>query len=220
MAQDFSLRYTLVDGQGNFGSIDGDSAAAMRYTEIRMEKITQELLADLDKDTVDFTPNYDESEFEPSVLPTRIPNLLINGSAGIAVGMATNIPPHNLSEVIDGLFMLLEQPNASIDELMTVIPAPDFPTSATIHGIDGIKSAYETGRGRVHIRARTHIEPIRDSDRESIIVSDPPPNSAGWRYPANRLRHRLSRTGPAGRSVRPCRRRVERPSPPQSYRLY
>ena len=174
MAQDFSLRYTLVDGQGNFGSIDGDSAAAMRYTEIRMEKITQELLADLDKDTVDFTPNYDESEFEPSVLPTRIPNLLINGSAGIAVGMATNIPPHNLSEVIDGLFMLLEQPNASIDELMTVIPAPDFPTSATIHGIDGIKSAYETGRGRVHIRARTHIEPIRDSDRESIIVTELP----------------------------------------------
>ena len=138
MAQDFSLRYPLVDGQGNFGSVDGDSAAAMRYTEIRMEKITQELLADLDKDTVDFTPNYDESESEPSVFPTRIPNLLINGSAGIAVGMATNIPPHNLNEVVDGLIMLLEQSDVSIDDLMTVIPAPDFPTSATIHGIDGI----------------------------------------------------------------------------------
>ena len=174
LAQDFSLRYTLVDGQGNFGSIDGDSAAAMRYTEIRMERITQELIADLDKDTVDFTPNYDESEFEPSVLPARIPQLLINGSAGIAVGMATNIPPHNLSEVIDGLIMLLEQPDTSIDELMTVIPAPDFPTSATIHGIDGIKTAYETGRGRVHIRARTHIEPIGDTDRESIIVTELP----------------------------------------------
>ncbi len=125
MAQDFSLRYPLVDGQGNFGSVDGDSAAAMRYTEIRMEKITQELLADLDKDTVDFTPNYDESESEPSVFPTRIPNLLINGSAGIAVGMATNIPPHNLNEVVDGLIMLLEQSDVSIDDLMTVIPVPD-----------------------------------------------------------------------------------------------
>ena len=174
MAQDFSMRYTLVDGQGNFGSIDGDSAAAMRYTEIRMEKITQELLADLDKDTVDFTPNYDESEFEPSVLPTRIPSLLINGSAGIAVGMATNIPPHNLTEIIDGLLMLIQHPDSSIDDLMTVIPAPDFPTAATIHGIDGIKTAYETGRGRVHIRAKTHIEPIGDSDRESIIVTELP----------------------------------------------
>ncbi len=142
MAQDFSLRYPLVDGQGNFGSVDGDSAAAMRYTEIRMEKITQELLADLDKDTVDFTPNYDESESEPSVFPTRIPNLLINGSAGIAVGMATNIPPHNLNEVVDGLIMLLEQSDISIDDLMTVIPAPDFPTSGTINGIDGITVSY------------------------------------------------------------------------------
>ena len=174
MAQDFSLRYPLVDGQGNFGSVDGDSAAAMRYTEVRMQKITQELLADLDKDTVDFTPNYDESEFEPSVFPTRIPNLLINGSAGIAVGMATNIPPHNLNEVVDGLMMLLDQSDVSIDDLMSVIPAPDFPTSATIHGIDGIKSAYETGRGRVHIRAKTHTEPIGDSDRESIIVTELP----------------------------------------------
>ena len=156
MAQDFSLRYPLVDGQGNFGSVDGDSAAAMRYTEVRMQKITQELLADLDKDTVDFTPNYDESESEPSVFPTRIPNLLINGSAGIAVGMATNIPPHNLNEVVDGLIMLLDQSDVSIDDLMSVIPAPDFPTSATIHGIDGIKSAFEVVKGRVYIRAKTH----------------------------------------------------------------
>ena len=129
MAQDFSLRYTLVDGQGNFGSVDGDRAAAMRYTEIRMQKITQELLADIDKETVDFTPNYDESESEPSVLPTRLPNLLINGSAGIAVGMATNIPPHNLKEVIDGCLLILENPNCSIDELIKTIPAPDFPTA-------------------------------------------------------------------------------------------
>ena len=174
MAQDFSLRYTLVDGQGNFGSVDGDRAAAMRYTEIRMQKITQELLADIDKETVDFTPNYDESESEPSVLPTRIPNLLINGSAGIAVGMATNIPPHNLKEVIDGCLLLLENPNCSIDELIKTIPAPDFPTAATIHGIDGIKSAYETGKGRVHVRAKTSIKTINNSDRESIIVTELP----------------------------------------------
>ena len=174
MAQDFSLRYTLVDGQGNFGSVDGDRAAAMRYTEIRMQKITQELLADIDKKTVDFTPNYDESESEPSVLPTRIPNLLINGSAGIAVGMATNIPPHNLKEVIDGCLLLLENPNCSIDELIKTIPAPDFPTAATIHGIDGIKSAYETGKGRVILRAKTSIEKINNTERESIIVTELP----------------------------------------------
>ena len=174
MAQDFSLRYTLVDGQGNFGSVDGDRAAAMRYTEIRMQKITQELLADIDKETVDFTPNYDESESEPSVLPTRIPNLLINGSAGIAVGMATNIPPHNLKEVIDGCLLLLENPNCSIDELIKTIPAPDFPTAATIHGIDGIKSAYETGKGRVILRAKTSIEKINNTERESIIVTELP----------------------------------------------
>jgi len=174
MAQDFSLRYTLVDGQGNFGSVDGDRAAAMRYTEIRMQKITQELLADIDKETVDFTPNYDESESEPSVLPTRIPNLLINGSAGIAVGMATNIPPHNLKEVIDGCLILLENPNCPIDELIKTIPAPDFPTAATIHGIDGIKSAYETGKGRVILRAKTSIEKINNTERESIIVTELP----------------------------------------------
>jgi len=174
MAQDFSLRYTLIEGQGNFGSVDGDSAAAMRYTEVRMEKITQELLSDLDKDTVDFIPNYDESESEPSVLPTRIPNLLINGSSGIAVGMATNIPPHNLNEVIDGLLLLIDKPDLEITELISVIPAPDFPTAATIHGIDGIKSAYETGRGRVPIRAKTQIEQLRDSDREAIIITELP----------------------------------------------
>ncbi len=172
MAQDFSLRYTLVDGQGNFGSIDGDRAAAMRYTEVRMEKITQELLADIDKDTVDFIPNYDESEEEPAVLPTRLPNLLINGSAGIAVGMATNIPPHNLKEIIDGCLFLLDNEQASIDDLIKLIPAPDFPTAATIHGIDGIKQAYETGRGRVHVRAKTSIE--ENGDRESIVVSELP----------------------------------------------
>ncbi|MED6343594.1 MAG: DNA topoisomerase (ATP-hydrolyzing), partial [Pseudomonadota bacterium] len=172
MAQDFSLRYTLVDGQGNFGSIDGDRAAAMRYTEVRMEKITQELLADIDKDTVDFIPNYDESEEEPAVLPTRLPNLLINGSAGIAVGMATNIPPHNLKEIIDGCLFILDNEQASIDDLIKLIPAPDFPTAATIHGIDGIKQAYETGRGRVHVRAKTLIE--ENGDRESIVVSELP----------------------------------------------
>ena len=172
MAQDFSLRYTLVDGQGNFGSIDGDRAAAMRYTEVRMEKITQELLADIDKDTVDFIPNYDESEEEPAVLPTRLPNLLINGSAGIAVGMATNIPPHNLKEIIDGCLFILDNEQANIDDLIKLIPAPDFPTAATIHGIDGIKQAYETGRGRVHDRAKTSIE--ENGDRESIVVSELP----------------------------------------------
>ena len=172
MAQDFSLRYTLVDGQGNFGSIDGDRAAAMRYTEVRMEKITQELLADIDKDTVDFIPNYDESEEEPAVLPTRLPNLLINGSAGIAVGMATNIPPHNLKEIIDGCLFILDNEQVSIDDLIKLIPAPDFPTAATIHGIDGIKQAYETGRGRVHVRAKTSIE--ENGDRESIVVSELP----------------------------------------------
>ena len=174
MAQDFSLRYTLVDGQGNFGSVDGDRAAAMRYTEIRMQKITQEMLSDLDKETVDFIPNYDESESEPAVLPARIPNLLINGSAGIAVGMATNIPPHNLTEVINATLLLLENPETTIDQLIKEIPAPDFPTAATIHGIDGIKTAYETGRGRVHIRAKTKIEEIKGTDREAIIVTELP----------------------------------------------
>ena len=146
MAQDFSMRYPLVDGQGNFGSVDGDSAAAMRYTEVRMERITEELLADLDKDTVDFTPNYDDSLTEPAVMPSRIPNLLINGSTGIAVGMATNIPPHNLGEVCDALVALIEQPELTVDELMRFIPGPDFPTAGFICGQSAIRSAYHEGR--------------------------------------------------------------------------
>lgn len=173
MAQDFSLRYMLVDGQGNFGSVDGDSPAAMRYTEVRMSKLAHELLADIDKDTVDFTANYDESEHEPTVLPTRVPNLLINGSAGIAVGMATNIPPHNLVEVIDALLYLQAHPEAGIDELMECLPAPDFPTGAIINGVSGIVQAYRTGRGRVKLRARTEIE-THDNGRESILVTELP----------------------------------------------
>ncbi|NJD07590.1 MAG: DNA gyrase subunit A, partial [Methylococcaceae bacterium] len=148
MVQPFALRYPLVDGQGNFGSVDGDSPAAMRYTEVRMARITQELLADLDKETVDFIPNYDESEKEPSVLPSRIPNLLVNGSAGIAVGMATNIPPHNLTEVVNACLALIENPAASIHDLMQLVPGPDFPTAGIINGAAGIREAYLTGRGR------------------------------------------------------------------------
>jgi DNA gyrase subunit A len=173
MAQDFSLRYTLVDGQGNFGSIDGDNAAAMRYTECRLDKISQELLADIDKETVDFVPNYDGKEKEPSVLPTRIPNLLINGSSGIAVGMATNIPPHNISEVINGALHVLKTPTCTIDELIEIIPAPDFPTAGIIYGIGGVRDGYRTGRGRVVMRAKTHFEEIRDS-RSAIIVDELP----------------------------------------------
>ncbi len=173
MAQDFSLRYTLVDGQGNFGSIDGDNAAAMRYTECRLDKISQELLADIDKETVDFVPNYDGKEKEPSVLPTRIPNLLINGSSGIAVGMATNIPPHNISEVINGALHLLRTPECTIDELIELIPAPDFPTAGIIYGVSGVRDGYRTGRGRVVMRAKTHFEEIRDG-RSSIIVDELP----------------------------------------------
>lgn len=154
MAQDFSLRYMLIDGQGNFGSVDGDNPAAMRYTEIRMAKIGHELLADLDKETVDFEPNYDGSESEPVVLPARMPNLLINGSSGIAVGMATNIPPHNLNEVVDGCQLLLQNPQASIDDLIAVIPAPDFPTAGIIYGIAGVRDGYRTGRGRVVMRGK------------------------------------------------------------------
>ncbi len=173
MAQDFSLRYTLVDGQGNFGSIDGDNAAAMRYTECRLDKISQELLADIDKETVDFVPNYDGKEKEPSVLPTRIPNLLINGSSGIAVGMATNIPPHNISEVINGALHLLRTPECTIDELIELIPAPDFPTAGIIYGVSGVRDGYRTGRGRVIMRAKTHFEEIRDG-RFAIIVDELP----------------------------------------------
>jgi DNA gyrase subunit A len=175
MAQDFSLRYTLVDGQGNFGSIDGDSAAAMRYTECRLDKISNELLADIDKDTVDFQPNYDGKEKEPTVLPTRIPNLLINGSSGIAVGMATNIPPHNLSEVISGALHVLRNPDCTIDELIELIPAPDFPTAGIIYGVSGVRDGYRTGRGRVVMRAKTHFEEYgKDGGRIAIIVDELP----------------------------------------------
>ncbi|QJD98844.1 DNA gyrase subunit A [Massilia forsythiae] len=175
MAQDFSLRYTLVDGQGNFGSIDGDGAAAMRYTECRLDKIANELLADIDKDTVDFQPNYDGKEKEPTVLPTKIPNLLINGSSGIAVGMATNIPPHNLSEVINGALHVLKNPDCTIDELIELIPAPDFPTAGIIYGVSGVRDGYRTGRGRVVMRAKTHFEEYgRDGGRIAIIVDELP----------------------------------------------
>src|SRR5579862_7166009 len=174
MAQPFSLRYMLVDGQGNFGSVDGDNAAAMRYTEIRMAKIGHELLADIDKETVDFGPNYDGSESEPLVLPARIPNLLINGSSGIAVGMATNIPPHNLNEVVDACQHLLKNPEATIDELIEIIPAPDFPTAGIIYGVAGVRDGYRTGRGRVVMRALTHFEEIDRGQRMAIIVDELP----------------------------------------------
>ena len=174
MAQPFSLRYPLVDGQGNFGSVDGDSPAAMRYTEIRLSRLAHELLDDLDKETVDFYPNYDESETQPAVLPARFPNLLVNGSSGIAVGMATNIPPHNLSETIEACLLLIREPDASIDQLMEVLPGPDFPTAAIINGHSGIRQAYESGRGRVHIRSRVEIEEKKDSQRSSLVVTELP----------------------------------------------
>ncbi len=174
MAQNFSLRYMLVDGQGNFGSVDGDNAAAMRYTEIRMARIGHELLIDLDKETVDFGPNYDGSEQEPLVMPARIPNLLINGSSGIAVGMATNIPPHNLNEVVEACLALLANPAMTIEDLIAVIPAPDFPTAALIYGVSGVRDGYMTGRGRVIMRARTHIEDLERSGRQAIIVDELP----------------------------------------------
>ncbi|MEM5435237.1 DNA gyrase subunit A [Paraburkholderia diazotrophica] len=174
MAQDFSLRYMLVDGQGNFGSVDGDNAAAMRYTEIRMAKIGHELLADIDKETVDFQPNYDGSENEPSILPARIPNLLINGSSGIAVGMATNIPPHNLTEIVDACHHLLKNPEATVDELIEIVPAPDFPTAGIIYGVAGVRDGYRTGRGRVVMRAATHFEEIDRGQRMAIIVDELP----------------------------------------------
>ncbi len=174
MAQPFSLRYTLVDGQGNFGSVDGDNAAAMRYTEIRMEKIAHELLADLDKETVDFGPNYDGSENEPLVFPARFPNLLVNGSSGIAVGMATNIPPHNMSEVVDACLALLRDPEMDIEQLIELVPAPDFPTAGFIYGLAGVKEGYRTGRGRVVMRGRTHFEDIGKGDRQAIIIDELP----------------------------------------------
>lgn len=174
MAQPFTLRYTLVDGQGNFGSIDGDSAAAMRYTEIRMSQLAHQLLADLDKETVDFVPNYDETEMAPTVLPTRVPNLLVNGSSGIAVGMATNIPPHNLSEVINACIAMIDKPAITVDELMKHVPGPDFPTGAIINGRAGIIEAYRTGRGRITLRAKTTIETDEAKGKESIIVYELP----------------------------------------------
>jgi len=174
LAQPFAMRYMLVDGQGNFGSVDGDAAAAMRYTEVRMSKLAHELLADLDKETVDFTPNYDESEMEPQVLPTRVPNLLINGSAGIAVGMATNIPPHNISEVIAATLALIDNPALTIDDLMVYIPGPDFPTAAIINGAQGIHEAYHTGRGRIYMRARTQVETNDSTGKQTLIVNELP----------------------------------------------
>ncbi|WP_298015602.1 DNA gyrase subunit A [uncultured Castellaniella sp.] len=170
MAQDFSLRYMLVDGQGNFGSVDGDNAAAMRYTEVRLAKIAHELLADIDQDTVDFGPNYDGSEQEPLLLPSRLPNLLVNGSAGIAVGMATNIPPHNLSEVVEGCLYCLRNPDCTIDELIERIPAPDFPTGGIIYGMSGVREGYRTGRGRVIMRAKAHFEDLPHGNRQAIVV--------------------------------------------------
>ncbi|HEY9531666.1 MAG TPA: DNA gyrase subunit A [Burkholderiales bacterium] len=174
MAQDFSMRYTLIDGQGNFGSVDGDAAAAYRYTECRLEKISAELLADIDKETVDFSPNYDGKELEPGVLPTRVPNLLVNGSSGIAVGMATNIPPHNLGEVVDACLHVLANPHCAIEEIIKLMPAPDFPTSGIIYGLAGVHEGYRTGRGRAVMRARTHFEEFGKGDRTAIIVDELP----------------------------------------------
>src|SRR6516225_9834601 len=173
MVQEFSLRYPLVDGQGNFGSIDGDPPAAYRYTEARLAKIAHELLADIDKDTVDFVPNFDESEREPVVLPTKVPNLLVNGSSGIAVGMATNIPPHNLKETIEALVLLVESPEAGLKQVMKIIPGPDFPTGGYIYGREGIQQAYEKGRGSFQVRAKAAIEQ-RGKDRQDIVITELP----------------------------------------------
>jgi len=175
MAQDFSLRYPLIDGQGNFGSVDGDNAAAMRYTEVRMSKIAHELLADLDKETVDFGPNYDGSEQEPLVLPTKIPNLLINGSSGIAVGMATNIPPHNLTDICTALTALLDTPETDIESLIAIVKAPDFPTAGIINGLSGVRDGYRTGRGRVVMRATCHVEDLdKGGGKQAIIIDELP----------------------------------------------
>ena len=174
MAQPFSMRYLLVDGQGNFGSVDGDAPAAMRYTEVRMSRIAHEILADIDKETVDFVENYDGSESEPTVMPTRVPNLLVNGSSGIAVGMATNIPPHNLNEIVNASLALIDKPSIDIAELMEHVPGPDFPTAGIINGAQGINSAYRTGRGRVYVRARTSIEPLEKGGREAIVITELP----------------------------------------------
>src|SRR5262245_56173215 len=174
MAQDFSMRYTLIDGQGNFGSIDGDNAAAYRYTECRLERLSAEMLADIDRETVDFVDNYDGKEREPTVLPTRVPNLLLNGSSGIAVGMATNVPPHNLSEVVDACLLVLGNPACPIEDVIKAMPAPDFPTAGIIYGISGVHEGYRTGRGRVVMRARTHFEEGAKTDRQVIVVDELP----------------------------------------------
>ena len=174
LAQTFSMRYPLVDGQGNFGSIDGDSAAAMRYTEVRMAKLANEFLADIEKDTVDFDPNYDSTLVEPVVFPTKVPNLLVNGSSGIAVGMATNIPPHNLGEVVDALLAYIERPDITVDELLRVLPGPDFPTHGFLYGSSGIREAYESGRGSIQIRARARIENVAKKGRQQIVVTEIP----------------------------------------------
>ncbi|HEX2060979.1 MAG TPA: DNA topoisomerase (ATP-hydrolyzing) subunit A, partial [Thermoanaerobaculia bacterium] len=175
MAQDFSMRYRLVDGQGNFGSIDGDNAAAMRYTEVRLTRLAEELMRDdIDKETIDWVPNYDGSLSEPSVLPAKFPNLLVNGSSGIAVGMATNIPPHNLGEVVDACLMMIEKPDVGVTELMTVMPGPDFPTAGYIHGLEGIRQAYQTGRGIIQVRAKAVIETQKKSEKQQIVVTEVP----------------------------------------------
>src|SRR5690348_3745141 len=174
MVQDFSLRYPLIDGQGNFGSVDGDAPAAYRYTECRLQRITAEMLADIEQETVDFVPNYDGKEREPTVLPTRLPNLLVNGSSGIAVGMATNVPPHNLSEIATACLALLDNPEITVDELIEHVPAPDFPTAGIIYGTEGVREGYRTGRGRVVIRARTHVEDLEKGGRQAIIVDEIP----------------------------------------------
>ncbi len=175
MAQNFAMRYVLIDGQGNFGSVDGLAAAAMRYTEIRMAKISHEMLADIEEETVNFGPNYDGSEHEPLVLPTRFPTLLVNGSSGIAVGMATNIPPHNLTDTINACLRLLDEPKTEIDELIDIIQAPDFPTGATIYGLGGVREGYKTGRSCVVMRGKTHIEPIgKNGEREAIVIDEIP----------------------------------------------
>jgi DNA gyrase subunit A len=173
MAQDFAMRYPLIDGHGNFGSVDGDSAAAMRYTESRMSKIAGEMLTDIEKDTVNWRPNYDDSREEPQVLPSRIPNLLINGSSGIAVGMATNIPPHNLTEVVDAITLVIDDPEASVDEIMKILPGPDFPTAGIIMGSEGIRKAYHTGRGTFKVRARYTIEERRNG-KNAIVITELP----------------------------------------------
>ena len=174
MVQEFSLRYPLIDGQGNFGSIDGDAPAAMRYTEIRLSRIAEEILKDIEKETVTFRPNYDDSIFEPVVLPAKIPNLLINGSSGIAVGMATNIPPHNLIEVVKGVIAYIDNPEITISDLIRIIPGPDFPTQAMIYGRQGIRQAYETGRGHIMLRAKYEIEQTKKDGRESIVITEIP----------------------------------------------